>query len=68
MTIEIITIKIYVKVWDHASIKLVTPEPAIRHASVDIQVTDCAMLPGISTWYKPASTIPMRASRIFGRG
>ena len=49
MTIEITSITISMKVWVQTRIKIVTPESAVRHASVDIHVTECAMLPGIST-------------------
>ena len=46
MTIEIISWSISTKVWDQAGIELATPGSAVRHASVDRHVTDCATRPG----------------------
>ena len=35
------------KVWDWAGIELATPGSAVRHASVDRHVIDCATRPGL---------------------
>ena len=46
MTVEIISESISMKVWYRAGIELATPGSAVRLASVDRQVTDCATRPG----------------------
>ena len=45
MTVEIISWSISTKVWDRTGIKLATPRTAVRHASVDRHVTNCATRP-----------------------
>ena len=41
MTVEIISLSIYTKVWDRAGIELATPGSAVRHAPVVRHVADC---------------------------
>ena len=45
MTIEIISLSIFTKVWGQAGIQLGIPGSSVRCASVVRQVTDCATLP-----------------------
>ena len=68
MTIEIISLSISRKALDWTRIELATPGSAVRHASVDRRVTDCATRPGTSTLTNSDDPDEMQHNAAFHQG